>query len=103
MARSELGSILVSAIIFDEAHCVSEWGHDFRPAYLAVGRLLRRALPQAPVAAVTATATRAVRAEICASLALGPAHLKLVGSFDRPNLEYSARRRRPASTPSYSV
>jgi ATP-dependent DNA helicase RecQ len=73
----------------DEAHCVSEWGHDFRPAYGRIG-LVRLALGRPPTLALTATATPAVRADIIKSLRLGPVEA-IVGSFDRPNLVFAAR------------
>ena len=73
----------------DEAHCVSEWGHDFRPAYRRIG-LARLALGKPPTLALTATATRAVRDDIVESLRLGLVE-RIVGSFDRPNLFLAAR------------
>ena len=73
----------------DEAHCVSEWGHDFRPAYGRIG-LVRLALGRPPTLALTATATPAVRADIISSLRLGPVEA-IVESFDRPNLVFAAR------------
>ena len=73
----------------DEAHCVSEWGHDFRPAYRRIG-LARLALGRPPTLALTATATRAVRDDIVESLRLGAVE-RIVGSFDRPNLYLGAR------------
>jgi ATP-dependent DNA helicase RecQ len=74
----------------DEAHCVSEWGHDFRPSYRRLG-LARLALGRPPTLALTATATRPVRDDIVASLRLGAVE-RIVGSFDRPNLFFAARR-----------
>ena len=74
----------------DEAHCVSEWGHDFRPAYRKIG-LVRLALGKPPTLALTATATRAVRDDIVASLRLGFVE-RIVGSFDRPNLFFAVRQ-----------
>ena len=76
----------VSCIAIDEAHCVSEWGHDFRPEYRQLTKL-RAALPQVPVMAVTATATDRVRRDITTHLQLRePA--TFVASFNRPNLTY---------------
>jgi ATP-dependent DNA helicase RecQ len=72
-------------VVVDEAHCVSQWGHDFRPDYLAVGDILRPL--NAPTLALTATATPKVREEIAARLLNDP--LVQVGSFDRPNLTFS--------------
>ena len=78
-----LGAAGVSLIAVDEAHCISEWGHDFRPSYRRLG-VLRRKLT-APVMALTATATPRVREDILAVLSL-ERPLRVVGSFDRPNL-----------------
>jgi ATP-dependent DNA helicase RecQ len=76
----------VSFVAVDEAHCISQWGHDFRPEYRQLGRL-RDLLPGISVHAYTATATARVRQDI--GLQLGLANpLELVGSFDRPNLVY---------------
>jgi ATP-dependent DNA helicase RecQ len=81
----------VSSIAIDEAHCVSMWGHDFRPEYRRLG-VLRQAFPGVPIGAYTATATEQVRGDIAAQLGLGEPEV-LVGSFDRPNLVYRVRRR----------
>ncbi|MBO0788994.1 MAG: DNA helicase RecQ, partial [Actinobacteria bacterium] len=78
------GTIALFAI--DEAHCVSQWGHDFRPDYLALS-VLRERWPQVPLIALTATATEATRAEIAARLGLTRAR-HFVASFDRPNIQY---------------
>jgi ATP-dependent DNA helicase RecQ len=76
----------VSLFAIDEAHCVAQWGHDFRPDYLALSALHER-WPQVPRIALTATATKATRAEIAARLNLtGARHF--VASFDRPNITY---------------
>ncbi|WBB67403.1 DNA helicase RecQ [Micromonospora sp. WMMD812] len=80
----ERGKIALFAI--DEAHCVSQWGHDFRPDYLALSMLHER-WPDVPRIALTATATSATRAEIATRLDLtGARHF--VASFDRPNIQY---------------
>src|ERR1022692_1726898 len=74
----------ISLFAIDEAHCVSQWGHDFRPDYLALSALRER-WPDVPRIALTATATRATRAEIATRLGLESAR-HFVASFDRPNI-----------------
>ncbi len=76
----------ISLFAIDEAHCVAQWGHDFRPDYLALSVLHER-WPAVPRIAVTATATEHTRAEIASRLALGEAR-QFVASFDRPNIQY---------------
>ncbi len=78
------GDIALFAI--DEAHCVAQWGHDFRPDYLALSELHER-WPKVPRIALTATATQATRTEIAERLNLGDAR-HFVASFDRPNIRY---------------
>lgn len=78
------GKIALFAI--DEAHCVSQWGHDFRPDYLALSVLHER-WPDVPRVALTATATEKTRDEIVSRLDLGTAR-RFVASFDRPNIQY---------------
>jgi len=77
----------ISAITLDEAHCVSEWGHDFRPEYRQLHRL-RECFADVPLFAFTATATERVRRDIAAQLALREPAVH-VASFDRPNLFYA--------------
>ncbi|OQX65314.1 MAG: hypothetical protein B5M51_01065, partial [Anaerolinea sp. 4484_236] len=77
----------VESLVIDEAHCISEWGHDFRPEYRQLNTLRRR-LPQATTLALTATATRRVRADIKKTLQITDAN-EFIGSFDRPNLNLS--------------
>ncbi|MDG2334858.1 MAG: ATP-dependent DNA helicase [Myxococcota bacterium] len=72
-------------IAIDEAHCISEWGHDFRPDYLQIGRVLKR-FPNARVLACTATATPVVRDEIIERLGLPSETRQLIHGFARPNL-----------------
>ena len=76
----------VTRFAIDEAHCISEWGHDFRPEYRRLAEL-RRAFPEVPVLALTATATERVRRDIVASLELREPAV-YVASFNRPNLRY---------------
>lgn len=85
-ATSLLQRVPLALIAIDEAHCVSQWGHDFRPDYLGLGDLAQR-FPGVPRIALTATATSATRAEIVERLGLGEA-LTVVSSFDRPNIQY---------------
>jgi len=81
----------LSFIAIDEAHCVSMWGHDFRPEYRQLG-LLKKAFPDVTIGAYTATATEQVRNDIAAQLHLKDPEI-LIGSFDRPNLIYKVQRR----------
>jgi ATP-dependent DNA helicase RecQ len=76
----------ISLFAIDEAHCVAQWGHDFRPDYLELSALHER-WPDVPRIALTATATQATRAEIATRLNLGGAR-HFVASFDRPNISY---------------
>lgn len=83
-----LQELSISLIAIDEAHCVSQWGHDFRPSYLAIGSWIEN-MPQRPIlAAFTATATPQVRKDIIQGLGLMHAQI-FVNSFDRPNLRFS--------------
>src|SRR3982074_1641293 len=76
----------IAQIAIDEAHCISEWGHDFRPEYRELKKL-RNHFPDVPVMALTATATERVRADIIKQLKLRDARC-YVASFNRPNLSY---------------
>jgi ATP-dependent DNA helicase RecQ len=89
--RALLHRLPVALLAVDEAHCISQWGHDFRPAYLRIGEVRRRL--RVPVLALTATATPRVRREIETSLGLADP-TRVVGSFDRPNLGWSVFRSR---------
>ncbi len=86
-----LGEAEVSFIAIDEAHCISTWGHDFRPEYRKLGTL-KDAFPGIALHAYTATATERVREDIAKQLRLEKPKV-LVGSFDRPNLVYKVERR----------
>ena len=81
-----LRTLDVRTFAIDEAHCISHWGHDFRPEYRQLGELRER-FPNATLHAYTATATESVRRDIAAQLRLNEPEI-VVGSFDRPNLSY---------------
>ena len=87
--RSFLSRLDVSLIAIDEAHCISEWGHEFRPEYRNL-RQLRNDFPSVPVIALTATATERVRRDIVDQLRLQEGQIFL-SSFNRPNLTYSVQ------------
>ena len=87
--RSYLPDMNVAYIVVDEAHCISQWGYDFRPDYLEIGAL--REVVDAPVIALTATATPAVAEDIMERLRFGEKNLIRSG-FERPNLTYLVRK-----------
>jgi ATP-dependent DNA helicase RecQ len=89
--RKILQKIELSFIAIDEAHCVSMWGHDFRPEYRQLG-MLKEIFPDITIGAYTATATQQVCNDIAEQLRLKNPRM-LIGSFDRPNLVYKVRRR----------
>ncbi|MEI6548516.1 MAG: DEAD/DEAH box helicase, partial [Burkholderiales bacterium] len=102
--RSLAQRTIVNIAVVDEAHCVSEWGHDFRTAYLNLGRILREHLssgsldPGPPVLALTGTASRAVLRDVLVELEIDPQGGDAIiqpNSFDRPELHYRIRSEEP--------
>ena len=85
-----LRTIRVSLIAVDEAHCISQWGHDFRPEYSQLG-VLREKFPDVPIVSLTATADKVTRFDILNQLNIPDAKV-FIGSFDRPNLSLDVRR-----------
>jgi ATP-dependent DNA helicase RecQ len=88
--RRQLRTIPLSLLAVDEAHCISEWGHDFRPSYQSIATLFDDRA-RVPILALTATATPDVRTDIRASLRLDHA-VEIVRGFDRPNLAFQVER-----------
>jgi len=85
----DLDSIHIALFAIDEAHCVSQWGHDFRPEYVKLG-ILRERFPAVPIVALTATADEQTRDDVVHQLGLSGARMFATG-FDRPNIHYAAR------------
>src|SRR5262245_51895692 len=86
--RERLAAVRVALFVVDEAHCISQWGHDFRPAYLGLGEAVR-ALGRPPVLALTATAPPKVKDDIFAQLQLNPSEASVIDiGLNRPNLRY---------------
>ncbi len=93
--RQFLSTLDVRLLAIDEAHCISEWGHDFRPDYANL-KILRTEFPNVPTIALTATATESVRADIIRQLHLRSPRV-FISSFNRPNLTYSVVPKRKGS------
>ena len=89
-----LPALKPSLIAVDEAHCISQWGYDFRPSYIRIAKL-REELPGVPIIALTASATTSVQNDICTNLLFHKDYSKFQQSFARPNLSYSVFK--PAS------
>jgi len=87
---AELRQQTINFVVIDEAHCISEWGHDFRPAYLALGSAVK-SLGSPPVLALTATATPEVTADIEKQLDIGKLRVVKTGIY-RPNLHFEVKR-----------
>jgi ATP-dependent DNA helicase RecQ len=83
-----LPAMNISLIAVDEAHCISQWGYDFRPPYLRIASL-REQLPEIPILALTASATKEVQDDICEKLGFRKNNQRFQQSFERPNLSYS--------------
>lgn len=86
----ELKSLPVKLVVIDEAHCISQWGYDFRPSYLNISKL-RKIHPDAPFLALTATATPEVVKDICDKLQFRQGHKIFKKSFSRSNIQYIVR------------
>lgn len=86
----ELKSLPIKLVVIDEAHCISQWGYDFRPSYLNISKL-RKIHPDAPFLALTATATPEVVKDICDKLQFRQGHKIFKKSFSRPNIQYIVR------------
>ncbi len=92
-----LENLPLSMIAVDEAHCISQWGHDFRPEYAALGQL-KQQFSHVPFMALTATADDATRRDILERLQLNNPEVYPIGSFDRPNIRYNlVEKHKPVS------
>lgn len=88
-------NLAIPLIAVDEAHCVSQWGQDFRPSYLRIREFIEKLPSRVPIAALTATATSRVRGDITRLLGLSDPYTAVTG-FDRPNLHFSVERLEPS-------
>src|SRR5690606_27757181 len=88
-----LKSIKVSFVAVDEAHCISEWGHDFRPEYRKIRQVINEINPNIPIIALTATATPKVQSDIRKNLQMNDSTL-FKSSFNRSNLYYEVRTKK---------
>jgi len=98
---SWLQKVPISMFAIDEAHCISEWGHEFRPEYRQMSRL-RQKFPDQPIAAFTASATQRVRHDIIEQLKLRDPH-KCIASFHRPNLRYVVKECDSKTQPDFLI
>jgi ATP-dependent DNA helicase RecQ len=98
---SWLQKVPISMFAIDEAHCISEWGHEFRPEYRQMSRL-RQKFPDQPIAAFTASATQRVRHDIIEQLKLRDPH-KCIASFHRPNLRYVVKECDARTQPDFLI
>ncbi|MFA5853865.1 MAG: ATP-dependent DNA helicase RecQ [Patescibacteria group bacterium] len=99
--RQFLSTLDVKLLAIDEAHCISEWGHDFRPEYANL-KILRMEFPNVPTIALTATATEHVRADIIRQLHLRSPRV-FISSFNRPNLTYSVVPKKKGSASLFAL
>ena len=91
LAIERIKRMNVNLIAVDEAHCISQWGYDFRPPYLRIAEI-REHLPEVPILALTASATSEVVTDIADKLQFRKGHQTFIGNFSRPNLSYIVRQ-----------